>query len=146
VREGARDHQREKLRVDRLGDEVVGAGADGADRRVEAGVAGEHDDGDVGLDTEHALAELRPAQAGHPEIGEDHVEVLLGDQLERVVGRGAPHDIEALPGQHDLQELARGLIVVDHERATLRCAHVFLHVKQNLAPIPWSDSTQTLPP
>jgi hypothetical protein len=112
-----RDHQPEELGVDRLGDEVVGAGADRRDRGVEAGVARDHHHGHLGPDGEDALAQLGSAEGGHPQIGEDHVEVALGDELERVVRRGAPLDLETLPAKHDLEELARRLIVVDQEEA-----------------------------
>ncbi len=112
------DHQGEELGVDRLGDEVVGAGANRGHRGVEARVAGDHDHRDVGPDAEDALAQLGSAERGHAEIGEDHVEIALGDELERVEPGGAPLDLERITPEHQLQHLAHRLIVIDDENSS----------------------------
>ena len=93
-----------------------GAGADGADRGVHAGVAGDDDDRHVRADAEDALAELGPAEVGHAEIGEDHVEIALGDEIAHVFAGAAPR--RCLP-RH------------------LRSVQPILRSKRNICPPPW---------
>ena len=115
VLDGARHDDAERLALDRLGDEVVGAGADRADRGLERRVPGDEDDRDVGAQRDDALAELEAARLRHAEIGEDHVEVARRDLLERVCGRRARRDLHALASEGHLEQLASVALVVDDE-------------------------------
>ena len=78
--DGAREREPQRLDLERLGDEVVGAGADRADRRLEAAERGDHDDRHVGPIGDDALAQLEAVHALHVEVGDDDVEVLLVEQ------------------------------------------------------------------
>ena len=73
VLERAADRDRERVDLHRLGDEVVGAGADRGDRGVEAALAGEHDRQEVGMALAELLAELDAGHAGHLDVGDDDV-------------------------------------------------------------------------
>ena len=59
------------------------ADADRADGGLEASLPGDDDDGHVRSGAEDALAELEAAHLGHRQVGEDEVEVLEPDELER---------------------------------------------------------------
>ena len=117
VLDGAGDREREELRVDRLGDEVVGAGAHGGDGRLHAALPGDHDDGERGVDAGDALAHLDAAHLGHAEVGQDRVELLGRDELERLGGRRARDDARTLALERHAHEVAHFLLVVDHDDA-----------------------------
>ena len=80
----AAHRDRERLDLDRLGDEVVRAGADRADRGLEAAERGQHDHRHVGPVGDDLLAQLEAGHALHVEIGDDDVDVVLGQRGERV--------------------------------------------------------------
>ncbi len=124
----ARDDEREQLGLDGLGDEVVRAGADGPDGGVEARVGRDDDDEDVGADREDPLAKLGAVEGRHPEIGEDQVEVVGGDELERVPPRRARLDVEAVTAEHQREQLAHRLIIV-HDEHTTTHEPTSLHVR-----------------
>ena len=67
--------QDQRVELERLGDEVVGAGADRRDRRLEAAERGDHDHRHVGPVGDDALAQLEAAHAAHVEVGDDDVEL-----------------------------------------------------------------------
>ena len=94
--DGALQRQRQRVEVERLGDEVVGAGADGADRGLQAAEGGDHHHRDVGAVGDDALAQLEAAHARHVEVGEHHVEVLGAAPARRPRRpSGAPRGCEA---------------------------------------------------
>ena len=63
------------LDLERLGQEIVGAGANRGDRRIEAAERGDHQHRDVRVIGGHAFAELDAGDSGHPDVGHHHVEV-----------------------------------------------------------------------
>ena len=119
VLDGARHREEEELRVDRLRDEVVGADADRADGRLEAALPRDHDDRHVRPRAEHALAQVEAAHLRHLEIREHHVEVLLGDEVERALRVGRRRDLEAMLPERHLEQVAGLLLVVDDKDVAL---------------------------
>ena len=115
VRRRPVDRDREDVELDRLVDEVVGAHADGSDRRVEAAERGEHDDGHVGAAAHDALAKLEAAEAAHVEIRHDDVEVLRVERPERLVRRRSRLDDEASLAEPESEGLAQRRVVIDQK-------------------------------
>ena len=128
----ALERERELLDLERLGDEVVGAGADRRDRGLDAAERGDHDDRHVGPVGGDALAQLEAVHAAHVEVGDDDVEVLVLEQRQRFVGRRLPRRLEAGAAQRGFQRLAQTLIVVDDEDATLHNSNDFRTVNYTL--------------
>jgi hypothetical protein len=115
VLERALDLEQELARVDRLLQEVEGAGLHRGHRARDRAHAGDHDHGQArGLPSD--LVEQRQAAAvRHLQVGEHEVDRLGGEQLARrarVLGR---HDAQPLARQHVLQRLAHEGLVVDDE-------------------------------
>ena len=97
----ARTASVEHLEVARLGDVVVGAGAEALDHRLAILERREHDERNVAhhgrlLD---APAGLLSAEAGHEQIEQDAVDRLHGEQLERLFARARQDDVVALAAQ-----------------------------------------------
>ena len=84
--ERALDGEHERVDVERLGDEVVGAGADRGDRGLERAERGDHDDRHVGAVLGDALAELDPVHAAHAQIRDDDIDLTFHHERERFVG------------------------------------------------------------
>ena len=70
------DGERQLVHVERLGDEVVGAGADGGDRRLHVGVGRDDDDRHVFAAADELLAELDAVHPGHVHVGDGEPEVF----------------------------------------------------------------------
>jgi hypothetical protein len=74
VRERTTDRDRQRVELDRLDDEVIGAGPDRADGIVERAMPGDHDGEDVGVALPDLLAQLEPVEIRHVNVGDDHVD------------------------------------------------------------------------
>jgi hypothetical protein len=114
-----RDTQREQLGIDRLRKEVVGAHTHRRDGGLDAAVAGDDDDWNVGSRAEHPLGEIDAGHLVHAEVGHDAVEVLAGSQLERRLGRGlGGYGVpEALEGGFEQRALV--FVIVDYKHTIL---------------------------
>ena len=66
----ALDHQQQPVGLERLLQEVVGAALDGADRRLDVAVAGDHDHRQVGVQLLDQVEQLQPVHAAalHPDV------------------------------------------------------------------------------
>jgi hypothetical protein len=115
VLHGARDDDAQRLALDRLGHEVVGAGADGAHGGLERRVARDEHDRNVGAERNHALADLETARLRHAQVGEDDIEVARCDLLESIGSGRAGRDLHALTRERHLEQLTRVALVVDDE-------------------------------
>src|SRR5450755_2022252 len=69
VLHGARERQRQRLDVDGLGDEVVGARANGADSGLEAAKGGDDDDGHIRAVGHDSCAQLEAIHGAHVQVG-----------------------------------------------------------------------------
>src|SRR3569833_649771 len=79
------------LQIDRLGDEVEGAGLERADRGLHAAVGGDHGHRRIGIILLNMLHELDAVAVGQAHIGEAEVEMRLRQTLARGgdrIGRG----------------------------------------------------------
>jgi hypothetical protein len=125
VLDGTRHAQEEEgLRIDGFGDEVVRPHADRADRRLQAPLPGDDNDGHVRTRAEDSLAQVEAAHLRHAEIGEDNVEVLLSDQLECALGVRRRRDLEAVSTERQLEHIAGLLLIVDDQDVTFHLEHL----------------------
>ena len=87
---------------------------DGVDHRLDVGIAGEeHPDG-VGVEAAGVAQELVARHAGHPLIGEDEVDVLAAEDLQRLVAAlGRQDAVRAM--ELVAQALEHVLFVVDDQ-------------------------------
>jgi hypothetical protein len=115
VLDGAADRVRQLLDVDRLGDEVVGAGAQGLHRDVHAAVAGDHDDRQLGVDLEQLLREVDAAVLAEPDVDHRGVEVGGARVVEGAGGVARRLDLVTATLERGGQEVARVVIVVDEK-------------------------------
>ena len=113
------DGQTQHLDVERLGDEVVGAGADRGDRGLEAAEGGDHHHRHVGPVADDALAQGEPVHPVHVEVGDDDVEVLAVQEHERFVATRTPRGVVTHVAQRGFHRLAETLVIVDDQDSTL---------------------------
>jgi hypothetical protein len=121
--DGLADHALELRRLDRLGEVVVRALANGVHRALDVGVRGHQDDGRRRAGLADALEDIVPARV----VGE--VDVAQHDVVSCELGRGrdgvgvVEHvDVVALGAQHAREE-ARQRVVVFEEQDVRACAH-----------------------
>ena len=132
--ERALGDEHETIRLEGLLDEVIGAELDGADRRLDIAVAGDHHHRQVFVllldDLQHLHAV--EARALQPDVEEDEMRAALLDRRQRVVGvLGGAHAM-ALVAENAGDELSDVFFVVDdenvadhlphHSRSPRRCA------------------------
>ncbi len=106
---------RERLDLDRLRDEVVGAGANRTDRGLEAAERGQHEHRHIGSRRDDLLTQLEAGHALHVEIGDDDIDVLLGQLRERIGTTAERHRGEPALLEPELDELDHLALVVDDE-------------------------------
>jgi hypothetical protein len=115
VLERALQHPAQNFEVDRLGDEVAGAGAQGGDRGVHAAESGHHHHRHVGTVLAEPPAELDAAHSLHFEIGQHDVDLALFQSSQGVLGPGKRGGGEAILSQLIDDHVAHARIVVDDE-------------------------------
>ena len=91
----ARQRQSDRLDLERLGHEVVGAGADRRDRGLQAAERGDHHDRRVGAVGRDPRRDVQARDPRHVQIDDDRVEVRLVEQRQRRLARRARRDLEA---------------------------------------------------
>ncbi len=79
-----RDH--ELLDLERLGDEIVGAGADGGDGGLQAAEGGDDDDGQVRPLIQEATAQLQSVHLRHVDVDQRRIEIAIRHGGERRLG------------------------------------------------------------
>src|SRR5262245_11623427 len=154
VLDGTFERDHEGVELDRLGDEIVGARADGGDRRLERAEGRDHDGGHVGVTADDLLAELEAVHALQAQIGDDDVDVALPQDVQRVRRRGAPCDRESSLAERRVERLAHAAVVVDEQHVASHDASLSSSASSrpggrktvNDAPPPGSFATVTLPP
>ena len=107
---------------ERLGDEVGGAAAEGADRAVDARRAGHHDRAGEGLEVAQRGQEAHAVAVGQVHVGDHQVDPLRGDHLFRLGDVGGGDDLAAHPARADdvadhLEEVG---LVVDNQHPRRR--------------------------
>ncbi len=117
-----RAHAREQSRVvDRLGEEIVGAGVETCDAVGRLVERRHHDDGHVrgfGIRLD-AAADFEAVHARHHHVEEHDIGRLGGDAFERLFATVCGDDLEILGRQLRLEQLDVGEYVVNDENA--RC-------------------------
>ena len=111
--EGAGDRVDQRLRLDRLGEEVDGAALDGAYRIAHLAIAGQEDDGQRILACRDHVLQIQPARTGQPHVEDDTAGGVGFEAGQKVVGaRGGPH-LESGGPEQSRHRLGRWLVVVD---------------------------------
>jgi hypothetical protein len=89
----------ERVHLDRLGDEVIGAGADRADRGLETALAGKDDRQEVRIPLPELHAEVDAGHAGHLDVRHDDVDRVGPEVLEALLCRVHGIDVKAALAQ-----------------------------------------------
>ena len=113
------DGERELVHVERLGDEVVRAGADRGDGRLHVRVRRDHDDGHVFAAADELLAQLDPVHAGHVHVRDGQAEVFALEESDGRVRVGDPGHFELAPAQLAFEHFAEAAVVIDDEDAAV---------------------------
>ena len=122
--ERAPHHEPDLFHPERLGEVVVGAGADRLDRGLDGREGGEDEHGHAVLDNGHPLEHAHPVQVGHPEVDEGEVEGLPFGELDALLAAGGGPDPVAFPAEHLDEQVARDRVVVgDEERGRRHRRH-----------------------
>src|SRR5581483_983286 len=85
VSEGFLHQMSDFVRIERLGDVVVGAVLEGGDSGVDRGVSGHHDDCQVGVKLVDAALQFYAVGAAHFNVEQGHVPALFGQAGQRVI-------------------------------------------------------------
>ena len=105
---------------ERLGQIVICPRLHRFHRRIERGVAGDHDDRRVGGVDPHAAQHIHAVEAGHLEIGEHEIEAALRQFGECILAILAGHDVMTFALQ-DMREIGQGDgFVIDEQDAGSR--------------------------
>ncbi len=123
--EGGRDDAAQRAEVQRLGDEIEGAELEGAHRRFDVAVRGDHGAGHAGRVRAHPFDQVEAITVRQPHVGEAQVEALRLEQLlgGRDVTRRLGGELHARQGErHQLDEI--GFIIDDQDQ---RWRHVHSH-------------------
>ncbi len=104
--------------IERLGNEVVGAGAHRGDGVLDRGVGGDENDLRGACTRLRSGEHLQPRPVGHGQIGEHDGERLraLCDRLEREPDARSRDHVVPLPAKEDLEHLPERGLVVDDEK------------------------------
>jgi hypothetical protein len=119
------DHRLQLLGLPRLGDVAVDVAlVDGVDDGADVGVAGHQQPDGVGELLAQPAEELHAGHLRHALVGEDDVDRLLVDELERVGGAGGAQDL-VVEAQQVLDALDDVGLVVDDQEGVLARGHIF---------------------
>ncbi len=118
--ESAGDRRAQLREVDRLGEVIGRAPADGIHRGARIGERGDEDDRRFGVRPVDRGEQLEAAGARHLHVGDHEVERRISggrEPLQRLRAVGGEHDRVAVAREHFGEHLATEIIVVDDERA-----------------------------
>ena len=121
VLEGAADRDREGVDLHRLGDEVVRAGADGGDRRLEPALSGEDERQEIGIPLTELLAEVDAGHPGHLDVRHHDVSRVRAQVLEALLGRVHGIDVESALAQAVTQQHRGVVVIVDDQDGSVHC-------------------------
>src|SRR6187402_438431 len=93
------DGYRHDVDVERLGDEVVGAGADRLHGGFHTTEGGDHDHRQLRVSLGRLLTQLQTAHVAHVDVGQHDVEITLGELHQRLMGGSTPARFVAVLNQ-----------------------------------------------
>ena len=115
------------MRIDRLGQVVVGAVADGLDGRLHGALRGEDDHAEVGELILEGAQQPEAVHARHHQVGQHDAGAERRDLLERLLAvRGVLGDVA--PGANQLGEADAGGAIVLHDEHPLAAGLVLQRV------------------
>jgi len=106
------DEQLQPLDVDGLGKEIDGPALHCLDGRFDVAVGRHHDHRRAVRQHESLVDHLQAGFPGHAQVGDDHVEFLHLEKVERLVGAGGHRDVVAI-GESLLEAFPRVFLVID---------------------------------
>ena len=114
---GAADAGEQLRPVERLADEVVGAGVEAVDDVLRRAAAGQEEDREVGPCgvTAEPAGDLVPVELGQADVQEDQVGVVLADRAEARLAVGHADNCVSVALEDRLEQRAVGCVVLDHE-------------------------------
>ncbi len=153
VGDGPLERDDQDIELDRLDDVVVGPGPDRADGALELGVAGHHHGEHARVSGSDLPAQLDAAHAGHTQVGQHDVDVVVTQPGQGRQPRGGQVDLVTAAAQRAGQLAGPVVVVVDQEDAAAhgqpREAHAGspLAICIDMAPLRlWSDARPSWPP
>ena len=111
------DRELERLRLERLREVVVGAGADRLDGAGDRAVGRHHDEADVGVLRAHAGEELAAVAVRQPPVGDHEIDRRAAELAHRLGERAGLGDAVALGGEEPGEEPALVGLVLDDEQS-----------------------------
>ena len=120
--ERAIDDEREVVDLERLGDEVVRAGADRRDRGLERAERRHDDDRQIFVARANVSAELDAAHAAHVDVGDDDVEVVFAEEAQAILCGVRAARLVSARFEIVRNEVTKTGVVVDEENVGL---HLF---------------------
>ena len=105
-------------------------------------VAGHDDDRQPGVHLLDPARHFEPVLAGHPQVGEHHVEIGAGVLFERLPPAQGGVDPVPLVREHPFEALSHHLIVINHQNPLFHRTHPLfplygLLFHPSLFPLPW---------
>ena len=115
------EHVPQLVELERLGDEIRGAGLDYFDGIFHRAVAGDNDRHDIRVSGEGGVDHLAAVHAGQAQVGDDDIE---GESLERFKGGGAVgglRNLEAFLGKSFRYNTSQRFLVVHEQEVGQGC-------------------------
>ncbi len=116
------DEDFKALDVDGLCEKIDGAALHRLDGRIDVAVGGHHEDGWALRERQGLVDHLEAGFAGHPQVGENDIEGLRVEQVERLVSARGDRDV-VIFRKRLLKSLAGVFLVVDDEDAGHHARH-----------------------
>src|SRR5207244_2228830 len=139
------DRQLDDLEVERLEYVIEGAELHRVHGRLHSAVGREQHHRHLGVDLAYTGKQLETRHARHLEIGEDQVELLGLEPLERLFATLGAHRLDPHALEQDLQHAAHLPLVVDHQHLRHRGPRATGSSTRNVVPRPTALSTDTVP-
>src|SRR2546430_9476879 len=139
------DRQLDDLEVERLEYVIEGAELHRVHGRLHSAVRREQHHRHLGVDLAYTGKQLETRHARHLEIGEDQVELLGLEPLERLFATLGAHRLDPHALEQDLQHAAHLPLVVDHQHLRHRGPRATGSSTRNVVPRPTALSTDTVP-
>jgi hypothetical protein len=115
-------HQDQLLDLERLGEKIVGPGADGGDGRLQAAEGGDQDHRDVGPVGGDLLAQGGARGAGHVLVHHQDVDVLGPEHGQGGVRRPGGEHSEATPIELRRKQLTHRSVVIDDQHPSFQAS------------------------
>ncbi len=114
---GVPDGGKQLVEIDRLGQIIHRAVADGADGVADVRVGGDQQDGKLGVFLAGEPERFQAGNARHAHVGNHHADRLRAEHLQRALAGIHGHGLERLAGEKRIQQAALARVVIHDEDA-----------------------------